>query len=488
MLRACHLISIGFIALCCLIAADAKGQDTSKVKATIDSVKIKPVEDTINTILTVGDIRISGNKKTKGYIIQREVAFREGEALSIAELNKRIILSRQQLMNTSLFVDVEVKISRKVNSLAFIDVLVKERWYLFPLPYFKLIDRNLNQWWVEQKRSLNRVNYGLKFMQNNVSGRNDNLNFWLINGYTKQLSFRYENPFIDKSLKHGMSVGFSYSRNHEINYKTEFNKQLFAKDEDIFLNNTTHIDLGYSYRPAIKTRHNFRVAYTRQNVGDTVLALNPDFFKNRATTATFIDFAYNIQYFNVDYIPYPTRGFMGDASFYKRGWKGDNNIWQVGGRAEYIMETLPKLYVLFQAIGSIRLPFNQPYTSSKLFGSGDYYLRGLEYYVIDGVAGGMVRATPKKEVLSFSIRNPIGTKTHDKIPVRMFVKAFGDAAYSYSKNPGTSFLNNKWIYTYGAGVDIISFYDMVLKLEYSYNPYERSNKKWGFFIHTKSDF
>src|ERR1043165_730432 len=142
--------------------------------------------------------------------------------------------------------------------MSFIDVKVKERWFIFPLPYFKLIDRNLNQWWVEQNRSLNRVNYGLKFMLNNVSGRNDKLNIWLINGYTQQASFRYENPFLDKNLRHGMNVGVSYSRNHEINYATDLNKQRFAKDTKDFLTRQFHADLAYSYRPAIKTRHIFR--------------------------------------------------------------------------------------------------------------------------------------------------------------------------------------------------------------------------------------
>ncbi|MBK6381936.1 MAG: hypothetical protein IPF69_00450 [Chitinophagaceae bacterium] len=50
-------------------------------------------------------------------------------------------------------------------------VEVKERWYLFPVPVFKPIDRNLNQWLVEQNASLDRVNYGIKLYYNNVSGK-----------------------------------------------------------------------------------------------------------------------------------------------------------------------------------------------------------------------------------------------------------------------------------------------------------------------------
>jgi hypothetical protein len=61
---------------------------------------------------------------------------------------------------------------------------------------------------------------------------------------------------------------------------------------------------------------------------------------------------------------------------------------------------------------------------------------------------------------------------------------YGDAGYSYKKNPGTSFLDNEFLYTYGAGADIVSFYDAVLRIDYSIN---RLGQK-GLFLHFKSTF
>ncbi len=449
--------------------------------------------DTSLTNYIVADIRVFGYKKTKDYIIEREIPFKTGERIPRTELQEKLTLCRQQLMNTSLFVDVEVSVVKKEADLIFISVKVKERWYLFPLPYFKLIDRNLNQWWVEQRRSLERVNYGLKFKQDNVSGRNDQLNIWVIHGYTQQLSFRYQNPFLDKSLRHGMNIGIAYSRNREMNFNTDtafrdgtiqYNRQKFIKTEDRFLTRNFHADLSYSYRPAIKTRHNFRISYTDKLVADTVIKRNPNYFNNGSNTARYLDLSYLIQHFNVDYIPYPLKGFMGDASFYKRGWGKQNNIWEVSARGDFVNKVLPKTYLHLQAAGNIRLPFDQPFYSSGLFGSSDFYLRGLEYYVINGVAGGFGRATIKNEIISFNYRNPISSKTHDKIPFRIFAKVYGDGGYAYDKNPGTSLLNNKMLYTYGAGIDVVTFYDLVLKFEYSFNQLGQS----GFFFHTKSDF
>lgn len=466
------------------LATRAQGIDSTNITASrVNSAAEK--KDTLPALVMIADVSVTGYKKTKLYIIEREIPFKRGDYLSRSELQKKMILCHDQLMNTSLFVDVEVTLAEQKNELSFIDVKVKERWYLFPLPYFKLIDRNLNQWWVEQKRSLNRVNYGLKFMQENVSGRNDKLNIWLINGYTQQASFRYENPFLDKNLHHGLNIGVSYSRNHEINYATEFNKQQFAKNADEFLTRQFHADLAYSYRPAIKARHTFRVAYTNQRVPDTVLQLNPDFFADGTGSARYIDFIYSLQYFDVDYISYPLKGFMGDAAFTKRwGIGSKNEMWQIEGKGTYSFEIFPKSYINFQGAGLLRLPFNQPYANQRIFGSGDMYLRGLEYYVIDGVVGALGRVTARKQLISAELRSPVKSKSHDKIPFRVFLKGYGDAGYAYIPNPVNSLLNNKWLKAWGAGLDIVTFYDVVLKLEYSFNQFGQG----GLFIHTKTDF
>ena len=128
-------------------------------------------------------------------------------------------------MNTALFVDVTVSVSSILNNIATVNIDVKERWYLFPLPFFKLVDRNFNQWFVEQKASFDRVNYGLKFFYNNVSGRNDRVSLDLVNGYNQQIAFGYSQPFADKSLTQGFNVNINYSRQREMNYNTINDKQ-----------------------------------------------------------------------------------------------------------------------------------------------------------------------------------------------------------------------------------------------------------------------
>src|SRR5690349_16679731 len=54
----------------------------------------------------VGEIEIKGNTKTKDYIIFRELPFKTGDSVNLAQLVNGFEVSRQQLMNTRLFNEV----------------------------------------------------------------------------------------------------------------------------------------------------------------------------------------------------------------------------------------------------------------------------------------------------------------------------------------------------------------------------------------------
>ena len=51
----------------------------------------------------VRNIAITGNKTTKPFIIDRELAFKSGDTIDAGKFNEVIERSRQNLLNTSLF-------------------------------------------------------------------------------------------------------------------------------------------------------------------------------------------------------------------------------------------------------------------------------------------------------------------------------------------------------------------------------------------------
>jgi outer membrane protein assembly factor BamA len=434
--------------------------------------------------LIVGDVVLTGNKRTRASIVMREIPFRAGARYTLKGLEEAMLHAHDQLMNTSLFVDVAVYIGSQKGNIVRINVDVKERWYFFPLPYFRLVDRNFNQWWVEQKRSLERVNYGIKFTQNNLTGRNDNLDVWLISGYNHQLTLRYDIPFFDKQLKSGLNIGIIAATQKEMNYATGDNKQLFYKAE-ADTRKTFHLDMTYSYRPDVKQRHYYRVSYNDEQVADTILKMNPAYFPEHRTRLQYLDFLYQYKYYNADLISYPTNGILFEGNLYRRGLDKVSGYWQVSTRTVLAKPIAKNAFVHLEALTALKAPFREYFVNERLFGYGHFQLRGQEYNVVDGMIGAALKTAVHKQVLSFIFKNPFPSKTHDKIPFRIFLKAYGDLGYAYTPHPDLSnTLNNKLMRTWGFGLDIVSIYDFVFKIEYSFNQLGRD----GLYLQTRNDF
>src|SRR5437773_12489025 len=127
---------IMLVCICCGIymfaftQVEKQGQhDTTGVTALLNSLN-NNTNDT--SLVLIADISVHGNKKTKPFIIEREIPFTQGDYISFNELQKKLILAHDQIMNTALFTQVSVYIESRQGELAFINVDVKERWYLFP--------------------------------------------------------------------------------------------------------------------------------------------------------------------------------------------------------------------------------------------------------------------------------------------------------------------------------------------------------------------
>ena len=106
-------------------------------------------------------------------------------------------------------------------------------------------------------------------------------------------------------------------------------------------------------------------------------------------------------------------------------------------------------------------------------------------YIIDGVAGGYVKATLGRELFNFNINlPPIKYTKLTRIPFRIYGKIYGNAGYVHNPYPNGNTLNNKTLFSGGFGVDIITVYDFVIKLEYSFNPLGQN----GLYLHRKNQF
>ena len=439
----------------------------------------------IYTKFIVGKIYAEGNSKTKDEIIFRELPFKTGQEFSLQELADKFETAKKHLMNTMLFHNVYVSACSFDENKVDVEITVIERWYLFPLPYFKPVDRNLNQWLVEQKGNLSRVNYGVKILSYNATGRNDNFRLWLITGYSRQFALSYDRPYIDKAMKWGIRVGLATGKEHEINHNTIDNKQAFLKSNDKFLHKSFLAGAELSYRKAIKTRHSFGVSYRKDVIDDTVLVVNSNYFNQGAKQISYPEVHYTFNYQSVDYIPYPTKGYMLRAFLSKRGVTSQTSLWELQARGFGSWHLNNKTFFSLQGFAGIKLPFRQPFYSSRFLGYGDNFMSGYEYYVVDGVAGGYLRTTLTQDLFGFSIRIPNKSgKGLTHIPFHFYGKVFENSGYVYNANNSSNSLSNKFLHAGGIGIDFITIYDFTIRFEYTFNQLGQN----GLFLHPKTIF
>lgn len=457
----------------CLLLVIAAGAAAQNVEVSMQPAsKLPLVSIDSSAKLLVRNIIIAGNKKTKAYMILREIQFKQGDSIVIGTLNETFQLARQQVYNTSLF--HEVKVDLVMVSAFEMDVMVnvKERWYLFPSPQFQVVDRSLNEWLIKFKGDLSRVNYGVKFEHYNFSGRRDPLRIFVINGYSKNIAFSYSQPYSNRALTQGFGIGGGFTQNRELAFKTSTdNKILFYKSEN-FVKKDIYMNMSLRIQKGILFRHIFNIAYSRLSVSDSVVSyFNPNYFNASVTRRGLLDLTYTYQYANANNVAYPLKGLIGNLSITKRGlgFTGGTNLFSLEGTFNKYWAHPRNWYTSFQLLGKVKLPFDQPYINQKAIGYGGANIRGLEFYVVDGIAYGIMKSTLKKKLFSFSIPMPFKSRILPALPFTIFAKTYVDAGIAYNKRKYDAYLNNRFLYSGGFGIDILALYDISLKIEYTFN-------------------
>ncbi|MBK8495450.1 MAG: hypothetical protein IPL50_10790 [Chitinophagaceae bacterium] len=83
--------------------------------------------------ICIKELTVSGTKKTRIYIVYREIQFKAGDSLLITDLQKELEQARFQVYNTTLFNEVKFELVALDANNININVQVTERWYLYPV-------------------------------------------------------------------------------------------------------------------------------------------------------------------------------------------------------------------------------------------------------------------------------------------------------------------------------------------------------------------
>lgn len=462
----------------CFFYRSGLAQDPNQAK--------KPAFSPMLPQLVIDSIQIEGNRRTRASILLRELPFQAGDTCQLPQLVNWFEESKRVLMNTSLFQQVTVLADTFLENRVRVTVRVRERHNLYPVLFFDPVDRNLNQWLVEQRASLRRLNYGAQLYFNNTTGAGDRSLLSLLSGYTQQVSVAYERPYLGKQMKWGMRVGFSQGRNHEVNVQTSNDKQVFLRLPDLFLRHHTQAFGELQFRPRINTRHTFGFQWLSDRVGDTVLKLNPNYFPEGRTLLRYPRLYYVLNFQRVDFLPYARKGPLAQLQVARTGIGSPIKLWEVHGKWMMHWPIDSKWGLAWGGYAGAKFSAHQPFVNRRFLGYGNQFLSGYEYYVVDGMSGGLTRAFLNRELVRQTVRIPYKKgKDPVRIPIRIVGKSFLQAGYVHDPESSSgNRLSNRFLYSGGVGIDFLFFYDVLFRLEYSINRFGEN----GLFLHRKYPF
>ncbi len=429
-------------------------------------------------------IIIEGNTVTRSSIIFREIGIHEGDRIDVDSIEFYKAQVKLRLLNLQLFNEVDQTIAERKMGLSICwTIKVKERWPVIPSVTVQFADRNFNTWFVKQNHDLRRVSAGLTLTDKNFRGNLETLAVTVQGGYTQKLGISYMRPYVNKGQTNGAGFWFSVSQSRQAFFITDSNKLDYTGGYTgpVILRQYEG-GIGYIYRPGYASRNIFQLNYKDYSVGDTIIKLNPDYYTKGSTHARFFELFYRYEYNGVDNWNYSLKGYKLVAiAIARKGMEGLDFQSYANVEAGRYGKVAPCWYYSAIFRGRLIYPQDQPYYFRGGLGTQTDYVRGYEYFIIDGSHYGLVRLDIKRELFNHTWSFPL--KYFTAIPLRIYPKIFADAGYINSPLPGNSFLSNRILYSYGAGIDVVTLYDVKIRLEFARNQLNQN----GLYLHFNSE-
>ena len=440
----------------------------------------------------ISDIYISGNKKTKDFIILRELPFRKGDVYEVGRFIDEVKVAKEHLDNTSLFNYVFINYRPDTLSIdssecipVIVDIDVEERWYIWPQVSLKLEDRNLSSWLKES--DWNRITIGWGARIYNVFGIRHKITASHYFGYEDGGRLGYDNIALNKGRTQMLGFNVLALFNHTLNTQSVNNKLIYVKDADDFIDRTVAGSVSYTYRPGIRATHTVNLDYSRTQLADTVLWVNKDYWGTENLVNTTFKLEYILNYEHRDYFAYPTKGyFIGAEVSAVTADKMHFFFGSLNLKLQYYKEILPRLYWSSRLNTTVSFKNKRAYIYDQFVGYEDRALTGYDYYVIDGQHNVLLNndlryvLMPKRIVNLSFIR---GLSNFRKIHFSLYAKLMYDMGYVYDSYAlSSNTLANSFLYGYGAGLDLVTYYDITLNVSYAFN----KMREGGFFFGIKA--
>ncbi len=428
----------------------------------------------------VQSVEYIGNHVTKKSILDRELVFEQGSSYPKEVLKEKLERSVSNLKNLNLFNYIEPTLTI-LSDTAFIHFSVVERWYTWPSPIFEFVDPNFNTWY--ETKDFSRTNLGLSVVRYNFRGRNEKLLVTAKFGYNKDLHLAYEKPFFEGHKNIGLGLYANYTQNYQVTTGTEENKRIFFTDTFGIVRQTRGLAGRIIYRPQTFTKHFFELGFTNVSLSDSLYQAAPHYLAS--TNENFVHVGYLMIYDSRNYNAYTDKGrehkteVKVPALNHLSSGGGINLITAYHSSKFYTLLT-KNLGVAGKAAFKKSFFKKYPYYFQEGLGYNDY-VRGYEYYVTDGQDYALFKGTAKFRL--FEVDKNFGRFRNNpsffRVFLRTYLTAFVDAGYVSDRLVEPNGIANQWMNGYGVGLDFLTVYDVVIRLELTRNKLREN----GIFIH-----
>ncbi|NOX19359.1 MAG: hypothetical protein GXO87_13895 [Chlorobi bacterium] len=404
--------------------------------------------------IAIDSIKLTGNEKTKDYILLRELTFEVGDTVSIGELE----FSRDRINSMKLFYSVKF-ILRGEGIHRDLEIAVKESWYIFPVPFLKL-----------QSNKISRSNIGGTLNWMNFTGRNDRLNIFAVFGYDPSYGISYSTPMINSELN--MSLSGSVSR-HKISNKSKTAIKMAGED----FNYTTYdFIVGMGSRINIYNEYYFNLGFRYIESPFAAQGITASGEKIDRT----LWFRANYSFDSRDFKLFAKKGFLIFGSVMWLGFGMDNYNY---GIASFDVRNYKNIWG--DLVGRWRLVtrntfgYNVPFYDYSYLGFRDY-IRGNKNKEREGRHSALASiefSYPLLKSWEFSVKLPLLPQSLTSVNVSVQLNIFADTGLTYDN--GERIDLKKFDSGYGFGIVILFVPYNAVRFEYAFNEFGRGEFLFG---------
>ncbi len=429
----------------------------------------------------VVDIHILGNRQTKDKVILQEMRLKKDSTYCTTNLTKLLRRDERWIYATTLFNTVRVKLIPLDSTHVKIQVRLTERWYIYLFPILTLGNYSFLYWWEELDKNLRYLSYGMSMLHTNVTGRGDNVYLYSSFGNTPTFVLKYRS-FYNKRPSGAL---IDYRAQGIYRFTSRIPHGNIAHRPLILNGNKAHLQfltaIGVGYRPHTNIEHVVSQGFEYVRVSDTLHVLNPHFVLPAAHGAAPVRRDFFFTYALRLGVRTTSRYLLDDYSFklnverYGFGVFSGLNLTNVRMTYTHYIPLGKNWYMSTYWHLLTSFPFEQAYRDSQSV-NWPFKWRGYNNYFLQSPAFIRANVLIKKRLFNWDIG--IKKSKHALLEYLAHVPLIGYAYLYINGGYARSYphfqdqwLNNKFLYAIGPGIDITTMYDVVFGTYYAFTPH-----------------